>query len=289
MNKLKFLALSSIALLFSCSNSDDSQSTQNEPNLVVRLKFDKNQVRLNNLGQPAEIGEGNAAQTPIVNYMSAHYIELAPNLYTLLGDGEVIYKGEETTAGGAQAIDFNKAILGQDGEVFLSIPLSQVSAGNYDWVRVSVSYQNGTIKFLNSGNELTGTMASFIGYNNYISSFDINGQTIEVNANKLQGYWAFETLGYAIDGQAPEGAVTVPNPLFESSPIPQGSCVLTGEFENGLTITGNETEDITINLSFSINNSFEWNEVNVDGKFEPSAGETLTDMGLRGLIPSVTY
>ncbi|WP_417350402.1 hypothetical protein [Flavobacterium alkalisoli] len=288
MKKLIALTLSSIVFLFSCSNSDDSKTTA-EPNLVIKLKFDKNQVRLNNFGQPSEIGEGNAAQTPVVNFMSAHYIELAPSATTFLGEGEIVYKGEETNAGGSKAIDFSKAILGQNGEVFLTVPLSEVAAGNYSWVRVSVSYQNGTIKFLSNGNELTGTMASFIGYNNYITSFDINGNTVAVNGNKLQGYWAFETLGFVIDGQAPEGAVTVPNPLFESSPIPQGSCVLTGQFANGLSITGNETKDITIDLSFSIKDSFEWNEVNADGKFEPAAGETLTDMGLRGLIPYVTY
>jgi len=36
----------------------------------------------------------------------------------------------------------------------------------------------------------------------------------------------------------------------------------------------------------SINKSIEWTEVVVDGKYEPSAGENVVDMGLRGLIPS---
>ncbi len=287
MKKLLF-TLSLTALFCSCNSSDDSSGTP-EPNLVIRLKFDENQVRLNNIGQPSEIAEGNAAQTPVVNFMSAHYIEMAPLATTLLGQGEIIYKGDETNAGGEMAIDFSKAILGQDGKVFLKVPLSEVAAGNYNWVRVSVSYQNGTINFLNSGNELEGTIASFLGYNNYINSFDMNGQTVAVNSNKLQGFWVFETLGYILEGQAPEGAVTVPNPLFETSPIPQGSCVLTGQFSNELTITGNETGDITVDLSFSIKDSFEWTEVNADGKFEPSAGETLTDMGLRVVIPIVTY
>jgi hypothetical protein len=76
--------------------------------------------------------------------------------------------------------------------------------------------------------------------------------------------------------------------LFDSSPIPQGSCVVTGQFENGLTITGDETEDVTVTLSFSVNQSFEWTEINTDGKFEPSAGEELVDMGLRGLKPMVS-
>ena len=53
-------------------------------------------------------------------------------------------------------------------------------------------------------------------------------------------------------------------------------------------ITGNETKNIEVQLSLSINNSFEWQEVNVDGKFEPSVGENVVDMGLRGLIPSFT-
>jgi len=138
-----------------------------------------------------------------------------------------------------------------------------------------------------NGTDIIGTIASFVGYNTYITSFDLNGSVIDVNANRLQGFWAFEALGFSTQGQAPEGATTVPNPLFESSPIPQGSCVVTGKFENGLTISGNETNDVVVTLSFSINNSFEWTEVNADGKFDPSAGETLVDMGLRGLIPYV--
>ena len=76
------------------------------------------------------------------------------------------------------------------------------------------------------------------------------------------------------------------NPLASTSPIPQGSCVVTGQFSEHLIITGNETQDITITLSLSINNSFEWQEITADGKYEPAIGESVVDMGLRGLIPS---
>lgn len=89
-----------------------------------------------------------------------------------------------------------------------------------------------------------------------------------------------------VEGQAPEGATTVPNPLAATSPIPAGSCVVTGQFVNPLVIAGNETADVDLILSLSINKSFEWIEVNNDGMFEPLAGETVVDMGLRGLIPS---
>ena len=243
---------------------------------------------MNNLGQPSTIPAGNAAQSPTIRRMSANYIEFAPSPTTLLGQGEIIFTGPETTSGGNNAINFQSATFAGNDEVFLSIPLSEVANGNYDWVRVSLAYQEGDINFkAANGNDYSGTLASFVGYNTYITSFNLNGSSFNVNANRPQGFWAFEALGFASQGQAPEGATTVPNPLFNSSPIPQGSCVVTGQFANGLAVTGNETQDVVVTLSFSINNSFEWTEVNFDGKYEPTAGEQVVDMGLRGLIPIV--
>ena len=287
MKSLKLVVLLFFGFVLSCTN-DPNDSVNQDPMLIIKLKFDSNQERLGNLGQPVSVASGNAAQSPTINRMSANYIEFAQTATTALGTGEIIFEGDETSLGGSQAINFQNAFFGGNNDSFISIPLSTVSAGNYEWVRVSLAYQEGTINLLVNGQDLNGTLASFVGYNSYITSFDLNGSTINVNGNRAQGFWAFEALGFTTQGQAPEGATTVPNPLFESSPIPQGSCVVTGEFENGLTITGNETQDITVTLSFSINNSFEWTEVNADGKYEPEAGEQVVDMGLRGLIPSVS-
>ncbi len=285
MKPNKILLLLSFIICFSCSEDQDDNP---QPNLIIKLNFDANQVRLDNLGQPATIPDGNAAQTPLIKRMSANYIEFAPTATTLLGQGEIIYEGPETNAGGDMAINFQQSIFAGDDDVFLSIPLSQVETGTYEWVRVSLAYQEGDISIYNGNDDFTGTLASFVGYNNYITEFDLNGSTITVNDDKLQGFWAFEALGFTTQGQAPEGATTVPNPLFNTSPVPQGSCVVTGQFLNAFTITGNENQDVTVTLSFSINNSFEWTEVNNDGKYEPSAGEQVVDMGLRGLVPSVS-
>jgi len=289
MKILKLIITSCVVLFISCSDDDnDSGGNPLGANLIIKFKFDPNQIRLDNFGQPANIPDGNAAQSPIFDKMSANYIEFASNETTALGDGEIVFKGAETTEGGDIAIDFQNAQFAENNETFLSIPISDFQAGVYDWVRISIAYQEGSINVLaEDGIEYTGTLASFVGYNNYITSFNLNGSLI--NENKLQGFWVFETLGFTFLGQAPEGATTVPNPLFDSSPIPQGSCVVTGQFENGLTITGNETQDIEVTLSFSVNNSFEWIEVNNDGKYEPSVGEQVVDMGLRGLIPTVSY
>ena len=284
-NFTSVLVLLIFGMTFSCGEDMDDSLKPTEANLIIKLNFDASQPRLDNLGQPAIIPDGNAAQTPTIQKMSANYIEFAPMATTQLGQGEVVFVGEETNAGNATAIDFQQSIFAGDDEVFLSIPLSEVASGSYEWVRVSLAYQEGDIKVLNNGSEITGTLASFVGYNNYITSFDLNGSTITVNDDVLQGFWAFEALGFTSQGQAPAGATTVPNPLFETSPVPQGSCIVTGQFSNAFIITGNETEDVTVTLSFSVNNSFEWTEVNADGKYEPSIGEQVVDMGLRGLIP----
>ena len=270
---------------FSCEDSDD---VSEEPYLIVKFQFDPNQVRLNNLGQPATIPSGHAAQSPDFSKISAHYFELAPTAYTQLTEGAVLYHADETTAGGAVAIDFSKAVVVGEGEAFLRIPLSQVAQGNYEYVRVSLAYQEYNISIRNNGADYQGKLASFVGYNNYITTHSIGNNSFPVNGNRLQGYWAFalNDFPYATSGQAPAGATTVPNPIVATSPIPSGSCVVTGKFAQNLIINGNETRDVVITLSLSSNNSFEWQEVTSDGKYEPSIGENVVDMGLRGLIPT---
>lgn len=279
-----------------CQTADNDPGPEG-PGLVFKFRFNDQQVRLGSTGQPTSIPDGNAGQSPDFNSISAHYIELAPSAITQLGTGEVLYVGEETTLGGDTALVFDEAIVKSECEDFIRIPFSEINSGNYEWIRVSLSYQNYDIEYLFNGNTYSGTIASFIGYNNYITSYNINTESIDVNDNRLQGYWGFETtINYlgtdytqTQSGQAPAGATTVPNPLFDSAPINDGSCVVTGPFNNALTITGEETEDIVIVLSLSTNKSFEWTDSNGDGKYEPlnssfqPTGEVPVDMGVRGL------
>ena len=289
---IKLIKLTSVIFLlaisygfFACSSEDGAP----EPaNLIIKIKFDPNQIRLNNLGQPSVIPDGNATQTPDMKNISAHYLELAPSATTLLGQGKVLYHAPETDLGGAMAIDFSQAKIVGQNEVFLTIPITPQMAGSFEWVRLSLSYQSGKIQVLSQGTTYGGTLDSFLGYNTYIGTHSIGNNVFPVNGNKLQGYWAFalDSHPYMTSGQAPAGATTVPNPLFQTSPVPQGSCVVTGKFENNLTLVGNETSDVVVTLSLSINNSFEWTEVNNDGKYEPSVGESVVDMGIRGMIPS---
>lgn len=94
-----------------------------------------------------------------------------------------------------------------------------------------------------------------------------------------------------MNGEAPAGATTVVNPLASSSPVPPGSCVVTGQFDEPLVVTGDEKDDVTVTLSFWVNNSFEWIDNNGNGKLDLYAdgvtpSDQIVDMGLRGLIPT---
>ena len=296
---LVFLAL---VTLDSCKKDESTTTppaTSSGPRLILKFKFDSTQVRLDAFGNPSVIPAGHAAQCPIFNTMSAHYVEFAHDMFTALGAGAVVYHAPETNAGGATAIDFSQSVHVGDGAAFLNIPLSQLDTGVYDWLRVSLAYQNYNIGFRYTDTvfglgalDLHGTVASFIGYNTYITSFQVHDQTVVVNDDKLQGFWAFEVIDplvpiAAVTGQAPPGATTVVNPLFASSPIPAGSCVATGQFSTPLHITGHESSDVVVVVSLSTNKSFEWTDSAGDGIFEPAAGDTVVDMGIRGLIPIV--
>ncbi len=288
--------------MLSCTKEEN---TTVELKLIFRFRFDSLQQRLNNFGQPSVLPDNHAAQSPVMNSMSAHYIELAQNNATSLGRGTVIYRAEETVLGGDTAINFGNSVLARNNEVFYAISLKEVDPGEYEWLRLSLAYQNYTVQYhidttvndtIHINQDFSGTLASFIGYNTYITSYQINTQTIEVNENRKQGYWGFESAinygGFSrvdtIFGQSPAGATTVVNPLFATSPVPAGSCVVTGAFANGkLTITGNETKNIIVEVAVSTNKSFEWQEVIKNSKWEPTKGEAVVDMGVRGIIPSV--
>lgn len=277
-------------ILVSCHKDDPAPADPVVPTparIYFTFKFDSTQTRLDNLGNPSTVPSNHGAQSPVFHFMSTHYIELAPDMYTALGGGDVVYVGPSTTAGGPNAINFDSAIVVGENQEILSLPVTALTPGTYNYLRVSLSYQNYDVKVLANSVYFTGRLASFIGYNTYISSFTPATVPVTVNDDKLQGYWAFEAFSQVTTGQAPPGATTVPNPLFATSPIPQGSCVVTGQFATPLVISGNETTDIHVVISLSTNNSFEWVEHSTPGLYEPLNGDTVVDMGIRGLLPYV--
>lgn len=255
------------------------------------FKFDSTQVRLNALGQPAAMPAGHKGQSPRFNSMSAHYVELTPNAFTALGGGAILYRAPEVTTGGSNAIDFSNSKFAGNNQIFLSVPVKNFAAGTYNYLRVSLAYQNYNVYMNALGQTIDATVASFIGFNTYLKTYKVKDSTVTINANKLQGYWAVEGTvfgtGFLSQGQAPPGATTVPNPLFASSPIPAGSCLVTAQFTTPLIVTGNETNDINIIVSLSTNKSFEWIDADGNSTYDPEHGDAVIDMGIRGMIPKI--
>ncbi|MFM2135093.1 MAG: hypothetical protein RL021_493, partial [Bacteroidota bacterium] len=137
MKKLLTLLVAASLFMNGCKKDDDNNDTVSVPKLLVKLQVDSTQARLGNIGTPVSVPAGHAAQSPRFHKIAAHYLELAPNAYTLLGAGAILYHAPETTAGGSTAIDFSRSKVVAPGGVFLEIPLKDIPAGSYNWVRLS--------------------------------------------------------------------------------------------------------------------------------------------------------
>ena len=300
---LKLCILSLLGLLLG------STGCKEEPTYLVhfRVKFDGLQERLNSTGYPVAVGSGKAAQTPLMNQIGIQQIELTTNSSTSFGKGTVLLTTPATTVGGEEAIDFSKVIMAKEGEDFLTVPIKNLPIGRYEWSRVSVAYQNfdvlfnmSNVPFVGSFLDQRGTLASFLGQSTYITPYKVWNKLDNTKGNVKQGYWCYETklvTPYAsndrmFSGNSPDGMTTVVNMMSATMPNPIGSGIITGKFDTPLSITGTETKDIYVTLSFSVNNSFEWEEtIERNGKWDynmqantgqPSV-ERILDAGLRGL------
>ncbi len=299
-----FLILFVASFVFSCEESNVS----NSPTLNITFVMDSSADRLDNLGNLVTLPDGNAGQHPDFETLGLHFIGLYPDKFTPYDGGSIAYLSPTTTEGGSEAIDFEKQLFLTEANNIYSVPLNEINSGTYEYFRGSIGYQQYKIIYNLAGaaqlNEswpedlsddvnIEGTVASFLGFNNYIENYTIENQTIEVNSNKLQGYFGLESAGEVAgiqfnevtEGDAPQ--TTVPNPIDETSPVPEGSCVVTGRFPQALVIPEKPTEDINIQVVISINNSFEWEDDNNNGKYEPLLGEKVVDMGTRGVFPIV--
>ena len=306
------IIISAILIVSSCKKTNPTTTVG--PRLIFKYKMDSTQARLNNFGVDTPMIAGHWGISPIFHVMGAHYIEVSPSPTTPLGGGPVLYTTPTTTAGGASAIDFTQEAMGNSGDTFFSIPISSlpskgfVFGTSYQYLRVSLAYQNYDVSFrvdttlIESGvsvpihNDFPCTIASFVGFNTYLTNYIIKTQSVTVNGNKAQGYWGAEELitlsqyGYSQTfvqtGQT--AGTTVVNPLFATSSLPAGSCVVTAAFSpSNLVITGNETHDIVITVSLSTNKSFEWIDYNGNQKWDALSGEPVVDMGIRGMIPII--
>jgi len=293
--------------LFSCVAEDPTAPSSSTPMLNITFVMDPTAERQDNLGNPATIPPGNAGQNPDFEILGLHFIGLYPDKFTPYENGVTVFSSPTTEKGGIAAIDFDQELFLTEEDNTISIPLSQVAAGTYEYFRSSIGFQKYNLVYnlggasanpnwpagISDDIDVNATLASFLGYNTYIGTYTIVNESVTVNANKLQGYFGLESYGEIAgfsftdltEGEAPQ--TTVPNPISATSPVPAGSCIVTGEFPVALTVPENPTQDINIQVVISTNKSFEWRDSNGNGKYEPLLGEQVVDMGTRGVFPSV--
>jgi hypothetical protein len=294
--------------MISCSSDDPAPNPSQGARLNITFIMDDEAERLDNLGNPVSVPEGNAAQNPDFEILGLHFVGLYPDQFTPYDEGVTVASTAITGSGGALAIDFNSEVFFNEEVNTLSLPLSYVTPGTYEYLRASIGYQKYKIVYNLEGAEnvipdwpegvddnidVDATVASFLGYNTYIGTYTLENLSVTVNGNKAQGYFGLESRGNIngfVFNQVTEGEAaqtTVPNPINDTSPVPEGSCVVTGQFPTALVIPANASEDINIEVVISINNSFEWEDNNGNGKYEPLLDETVVDMGTRGVFPKV--
>jgi hypothetical protein len=290
------MLLFSSLLVASCWRKEEIAN----PMLRIKIKTDADLERLDSKGLPATIQTGNAAQTPLIKNLSPGYIEFFQDAKTPVGKGFIAYQAEQTQAGGEAAFDFSKCKIIRDGDLFMEVPLKELAKGTYQWVRASMAYQNADLIFnlinvpnLGELQDERGTISMFTGFNTFITKHKIREKEEIINANKKFGYWAFETVldrGFAQhntikNGQA-VGTSSV-NPNFAIAPVPIGSGIMTGSFSTPLTITGTELHDITLTLSLSTHQSFEWVDSHKNGKWDLDVqnfiAEPIIDAGFRNI------
>ena len=287
-------------ILCSCNKKD-------EPMLNITFIMDPTAARLNNFGDSVNIPTGNAGQNPDFETLGLHFIGLYPNKFTPYEGGETVFLSPTTEEGGIAAIDFDEELFLTEAKNTYSIALSELESGTYEYFRASIGFQKYNIVYnlggassrpdwpsgISDDIDVNGTLASFLGYNTYIRNYTLQNQTVNVNTNQGQGYFGLESngdvAGYPFtdltEGNAPQ--TTVPNPIDATSPIPAGSCVVTGKFPVALIISDDPSDDINIQVVISINKSFEWQDDNNNNKYEPLLGEQVVDMGTRGVFPTV--
>ncbi len=304
MNTLKhFILFAAVLTSAACSSDDDTATSTSSPKLKVKFTLSSTADRLDNFGNPVDIPAGNAAQSPDFEIIGFHFAGIYPNQFTPYDQGESLFLTPTSSLGGIEAIDFDQEFFVTENNNSFEIPLSDLSPGIYQYFRASVGYQKYKIMMNLEGTndnqlwddnvDVNPTLASFLGYNTYIDAYTIKDSVVQVQANKLQGYFGMEIqhdflgfqYGQVITGETPQ--TTVPNPINDTSPVPAGSCVVTGQFPEALVIPADPMSDIEVEVVISINNSFEWVDGNGNGKWEPALGENVVDMGTRGLFPRV--
>jgi hypothetical protein len=300
------------------SCNDDGGGSLFDPFLRLRVNFDTQGERFDANGELAEVPEGRAAYTPEMRELRISSIELVPDENTPVGQGVMLYEAATRVVFGEEITELDQTISTAGGIVANRFNFQDIPAGTYPYVRVglaSAKYQlNYDLHYHVKDStdtdsippdftvpveltQLSGGMAVLYSdaWVNTLTPFNI---TLDINQQKRQGYYAFETsftssfeLGNNVYVDSLFNTIpTLPNPISATAPTPESSGIITGVFDTPLEVTGQESEDVLVDLTFSTNQAFEWVDPNNDGRWDvwilAETWERISDFGLRSLEAS---
>lgn len=268
--------------------------------LNFSIAFDPMQDRLDNQGNPAPLAAGHGAQSPDMENVRIQYIEFVPDANTAYKDGEQLFKANQYNFGGTYAIYFDSTLDAVPGGRFYSLNLKRLPAGTYRYVRVHVSWQHCMVQYdLNNVpgtgtlSDLSGDLACTLGDASYYGMFAVGDSSLPVNAVLYPGVWKLSavlpdpSMSRIIGGQCPPGNITEVNPLYASSPVPPQTNIVTAAFDDPLVLADDETRNLNVTLTLSVNQSIEWDDSNGNGAWDVdytgSSTEPLVDVGIRGM------
>jgi hypothetical protein len=272
--KKKLISFFLLFIIFesSCHKSEDQYPENRYPeftNLRFVVKFDSTQERLDNYGNIVSVPAGHSAQSPYDNSILIKAIKfLKDSTFGYDSGAAVYYNSDGSLSYGASYYD--------------NLISSLDAPGTFKYIRIYFYYQKFRIKFMQNGNLMTGKLLSFLWPLNSSYTYQIQDSIVTTDSITEMGEWYLESgnLPSILHGQIPNPP-TEPNSLFYSYPVPSQEYIVTSPISPNLFLDRPDSKTITI--SISTNQCFEWIEHSDPNFFEPFNGDTIVDVGIRGV------
>jgi hypothetical protein len=278
-----------------------------DPEIHVIWQQDPFQERLDNEGRPSPVSSSNLSLSPKLNTIAVEHIELLAANPTRLFSGATLFSANNKQTVNDTTVSLDKLVFTPQSTPLSTSYLKPLQGKTFEWICVWVAYQSFDVRFnlnnvpnIGTITDENGTFNTFLAANTFISKHKVITKEDIVNDYRPQGYWLFETnLRAAFSaynsfyrGQLAPRSVTAVNPLAASLATPRHSNIFITRLDKPITITGEEKNNVTITLTFSTNQAFEWRDNNRNGRWDIDVqniqNEPIMNFGLRGMKAVVT-
>jgi hypothetical protein len=271
--------------LFSCNDKQDDETRPvarpYATRVTIKLVFDSLQERLDNYGNISQVPIGHSAQSPSFKEISVGCIELLKDSITTYYSG-IILTYPIIPIDTVYSCCYQSTIANE--QVFYSGIDTSVTPDTFKYIRIHFIYEKVDMKYRWNNSNYTGTLAAFLAGKTHVTSFALNDSSFGYLGDTMRynGQWYLEVdtpnYGRVLNGVA---ATVQPNILYNSVPSQIGSCVVTCALNPAVFIE--DLDSLGLTISISSNHSLEWIENSDPTYFEPFDGDTIYDVGIRGI------